>query len=688
MFSMTIKMKILAIIFCLLCSFNLFAQNNKHFERANDYYERFDYLKAIQFYEMAAEKDPTNPEISFKIGMSYRSIGDLVSSGIWFEKAIKNGHTNSICSLYLAEAKKADGKYADAIHYYKMYSDKMPKDSRAINHLRDTSYYHQLLRTNPDIQIKNLGVNDDGPAFGVTSFEDKFIFSSPAEEGVSIKESGIWTEMPYLDLFVGEKGAGNELVNIQPLEGIINSRFHDGPASFDPTNKILYITRNNIVDGKPLRDNTGTVNLKIYQAKRENAQWTDLQELGFNSDEFSNAHPCVTYDGTALFFISNRPGGFGGTDIYKCLRLPNGTWDKPQNLGNSLNTPGNEMFPYIHTDGTLYFASDGHAGLGGLDMFNTTPLPGSNDYSMPINPGSPINTCYDDFGMMFEANTNQGYFSSNRDGGIGNDDIFWFEDKSTQPQSIFASIKGEISKNNPVKILCYEKGSDEATDMLLTKAGIVQFKAEPGKTYLLIADNGETLPLTEYKVPANSSDLIHDLGEFIIPAKSDLAQTPDLNPKVESIKKPDLPKTEPVKEPVLTVEKPVDPTVSEYTTSDLLERKKLKNIYFDYNKSDVRADAVVTLNEIIRILKDSSEYRLEIRAHADKRGSVDYNRELSKRRAEEARKYLLSRGISDSKIVINWYGATEQIEANKNETLSEEQIYQLNRRAEFRIIVD
>jgi outer membrane protein OmpA-like peptidoglycan-associated protein/tetratricopeptide (TPR) repeat protein len=685
-------MKQFLLFILLLTPVILLAQKNKPLERANEYFEKFDYARAIYFYEIAEEKDPENSEICYKAGMSYRAIGDLSGSTSWFQNAIARNHSNPLCHLYLAEALKSTGNYELAISSYQNYAAKVPSDVRAINHLKDLKYYNKLLQLNKDVEIKNLGADDDEPSFGITAFDNKYIFSAPGEQGTSVKENGIWTEMPYLDLFVAEKSADNELINVEPIESIINTRFHDGPATYHQQKGILYITRNNIVNGKAVRDNTGTVNLKIFEAKRENASWTNIKELPFNSDEYSNAHPCVSYDGNWLYFISNRPGGSGGTDIYRCPLLPDGSWGKPENLGKTINTPGNEMFPYPHSDGTLYFASDGHAGLGGLDIFKSNPL-ANNLFASPLNPGAPFNSSNDDFGIMYDANASTGFFSTNRSGGIGNDDIYWFNDNSIYPSTIFANINGDISEKNPVKILQYTKGNDTPEIKTLLAPGKVEFDALPGSSIMLLMEYGESLPLTEFSVPTIDTKTTYDLGTYTVPPRFDIAQNPEPELKTEPEKNPVKEEKPEVITPVVK-EQPVTEEEVNYTTSELLAEYNLSNIYFDYNKSEIRSDARNTLEQIVKILNDQPSYRLEIRAHTDNRGSVEYNRELSRRRAIAAKEYLLLKGVPEKKIIINWFGATEQIvdqtkaTPNGNVKLSQEEIFQLNRRAEFRIIVD
>jgi len=678
------------LLFICLClwSASFQAQADKLEEKADIYLNAFDYGTAIYYYEKSLEKFPDNPEVLRKTGLCYRSLGDLPASGDWLSKAIAQGSQHPLNYLYLAESLKSKGRYEEALQAYRQYGEKAPGDSRAARHTSKSDYYKKLLVPAEEVTIKSLGLNDDKPAFGVTSFENEYIFSSPGENGVSIKEETIWTEMPYLDLFVGSKGNNNEIVNVRPMESSINSRFHDGPASYDANTKTLFITRNNVVNGKPVRDNTGTVNLKIFQAKRENASWQDLLELPFNSDEYSNAHPCISYDGSTLYFISNRPGGFGGTDIYKSYRTPEGAWTKPENLGKEINTEGNEMFPYIHTDGVLYFASEGHAGLGGLDIFISRPL--KDGWDMPENLGAPINTTFDDFGIMFDRFGETGYFSSNRNNGTRNDDIYWVQDLRNRSQLLVAHFDGtfqsDVFQSDVLPVLIVNDVTGGKTQSYpLAKPGSVEFRGRPGHTYTLtLTDGTGQKEISSYSVPDIIESPTKVLGNFIV--ESVKAEDPGSTVQGE----PEKPKDQTDTADTGKTDNPKDENPGEkekeYITTDFLETLQLNNVYFGYNSSDLDAEAISTLNELVKVLNQQAKMRVEIRAHTDSRGNVAYNQELSRKRAEAARDYLIAKGIGVNRLVMNWFGES-QLEVQCPDGVDcDEYKHRLNRRAEFRAI--
>jgi len=658
------------------------AQSNKNAERGDKFFEAFDYIKAIYFYELSYDKDATDSHTTRQLGLCYRAIGDLKSSTEWFEKTLLMDKSQATDMLYLAEALKCNGRYPQALEWYRKYAEKVPGDSRAEKHLSNPEYYKALAEKNEEVSIRSLGLNDDQPAFGIASFENEYIFSSPGIAGFGVQEKSTWNDLPYLDIYVGEKGSSHELVNIRPIDGAINTRFHDGPATYDANSKTIYVTRNNVLNGKPVRDLTGTVNLKIYEAKRVDGDWEDVKELPFNSDEFSNAHPCMSFDGKDLYFISNRPGGFGGTDLYKCSRNGEG-WAAPVNLGSTINTEGNEMFPYLFNDGTLYFCSDGHAGLGGLDVFRTISNEGK--WTAVQNLASPYNTEYDDFGIIYNKDGSTGYFSSNRGGGVGNDDLFWFEDNSKASQLLTGIVKGvdQAPGQAYIRVFNPENGSQELVP--IAKNGAFSFEADVASNYeLYYKDQNTDKLLKTHSVPANPKERSVNLGSLVAYESNDSVaehQEPVSN-ESETVESPVTDKPSPEKP---TTETKVEAEVN-YTTSDMLEDLKLNNVYFDYNSASIRQDAEKTMGEVVRIMKEHPKYRIEISAHTDNRGTGTYNELLSRKRAEATRAYLKKNGIDEQRIVMNWFGETQQAIDCPNEENCEEYIYQMNRRAEFKII--
>jgi len=651
--------------FALISIFSVSAQK-KAIAKADKLFEQLDYREAIYYFEIGLQKNAQDPYLNRQVGLSHRLLGQQAESLEWFEKAYAHDKSKSTDLLYMAEALKSQQRYGEAIQRYEEYAKLNPNDSRAQRHLKDDKYFMDLNKSGNVFNIRRLDLNDDYPAFGVSRMDEGYLFSSsgPAEK-FGAKEKSVFTEQPYLDLYVGDKNEKDEIVNVRPIEGTINSKFHDGPATYDRHSGAIYVTRNNLVNGKPTKDKTGTIHLKIYEAKREKGAWTEVIELPFNSDDYSNAHPCMSNDGGYLYFVSNRPGGYGGTDIYRVTKTTQG-WGKAENLGSAINTEGNEMFPFSHSDGSLFFSSDGHAGLGGLDVFQTTEKTGQ--WSEPENVGKPVNTYRDDFAMFYDFEKNTGYFSSNREGRAG-DDIYWFEDLR-EKSAILEGLVVYVGSNKPVADtkLVY---SYEGKQPLVSKTDANgRFKIELGPNENAQVD---AMPDTRTVTLVNGLSLKspRDLGTFFITELEPVAV-------VEEPKK---------NEPAPVEEKNKDEKGNEYTRTDLLANLKLNNIYFDYNSSEIKAESRETMKSVLKIMNENPGYRLEIAAHTDARGTSDYNEKLSRQRAENARQYLIKQGLSKERIVMNWYGKSKlEIDCPPGADC-DELVHKANRRAEFKVIV-
>jgi len=657
---------IAALILCILFATPVAAQKkNKAQIKADKLFELLDFREAIYYYQVALKKRPNNADINRQIGLSYRLLGQMAESLEWFEKARANDNSKPVDLLYMAEGLKAQQRYGEAVLRYGEYAKLVPGDSRAQRHLRDDKYFMDLNKAGNVFNIRKLDLNDEYPAFGVSQMDQGYLFSSSGpSEKFGAKEKSVFTEQPYLDLYVGDKNEKDEIINVRPIEGAINSKFHDGPATYDRLSGTIFVTRNNVVNGKPVRDKTGTINLKIYAAKRDKAVWTNIEELPFNSEDFSNAHPCMSFDGQYLYFVSNRPGGYGGTDIYRSKKITAG-WEKPQNLGSDINTEGNEMFPFSHPEGWLFFSSDGHAGLGGLDVFQSMESP--DRWSEPENVGKPVNTHMDDFAIFYDHEKNTGYFSSNRDGKAG-DDIYWFEDLRVKPVVLegMVAYRGSEKPVGNAKMI-YKFSGKQPQIAIADEAG--RFRIEIEKTDVAtieILQEDKTNILVS-GLTVNSSK---NLGVFYIDEAPEVAIT------VTPVKDP----------PLYTEEKNVDEKGVEYTTIDLLANLKLNNIYFDYNSAEVKFESKEIMKSVLTIMKENPGFRLEIAAHTDARGSSDYNQKLSRQRAENAKDYLIKQGLSSERIVMNWFGKSKlEIDCPPGADC-DELIHKANRRAEFKVI--
>jgi len=476
--------------------------------------ETFAFDKAIESYQSAYENDSENSRISRKIADAYRRSGDLPSSTEWYGRTLELDSTRKEDMLYYAEALKTVEQYDESLIWYGKYNSLQPEDDRATSHLVSSEYVEELTEDSVMFIVKKLDFNNRKPAFGVTKYQEKLVFSATGLEGQKNNKTNPWNDMPYLDVYQANIDDNNEAVDIEPINEI-NSKYNDGPAHFDEVSQTMLITRNNMKRGKPVKDKTGAVNLKIYTSKNVDGKWSEIEELPFNSDDYSTGHPTVTKDGQYLYFASNRPGGLGGTDIYVSEKI-NDTWGHPENLGDMVNTKGDELFPYVDDTGVLYFSSTGHLGLGGMDIFKIN-LDSLKKHT-PENLGYPLNSAKDDFSLVFEKTNESGYFCSNREKGFS-DDIFYFEINNTIQKVYAGRIVSSISEKSlaGTELIVRNLTSGEEISLILDENGGFEFDAEAGVTYELAYQKEDVEEILAVKTVEDVVDLEYEnLGIFTI----------------------------------------------------------------------------------------------------------------------------------------------------------------------------
>ena len=455
---------------------NVFAQQGK----ADRYFEELAYSKAIKYYKKAYKKDIENQLIVKRLAESYRLIQNLDEAEIWYAKLVDFADPDPFDIYYYAQVLKSLRNYEEALIWIEKYY-RLTGNEWAKKHLSDMNYHIRLSENLHGCQIINMATNSEEADFGPSFYKDYIIFASSRRSEESTDFVYSWDENPYLELYESEIRDDGELFNTQVLTTNKKSNYHEGPASFSSTENIIYFTRNSWTNsGDTLVEN----NLKIFKATIEDGEWIDVESLSFNSDDYSCGHPTITSDGNRLYFISNKPDGFGGTDIYYSDK--NGDdWSEPVNVGYNINTIGNEMFPFIHENGTLYFASDGHLGLGGLDIFSA--YKDSTEVYIVENLGAPINSSRDDFGYIVDKDETKGYFSSNRPGGQGDDDIYWFKREKLK---LIGSVKDILDERllNEVEVILANSEGVKLDSYITTEIGEFEFKIAYNKDYKLLVD--------------------------------------------------------------------------------------------------------------------------------------------------------------------------------------------------------
>ena len=427
----------------LLFAASLSAQTAK-LERAQRSMKELNYVGAIEILnQILAHGDNAGAKIA--LAECYRKISDPQNAEFLYGQVVRLPEAQPIHFLYYGEMLQRNGKCDLAREWYAKFAEAVPEDVRGQYQTKACDYEAELKTKSEGIyEVKRTEFNSNLDDFGAAFYKDGIIFASERDKGSAVKRNHCWTGEPFLDLyFIPIKNCGSDVKTGRPekFTSDINSKYHDAVVTFTKDQSTIFFTRNNYAKGKTGADDAGIIRLKIYTAKKKGNGFGTEESLPFNSDEYSNAHPAVTADGTKLYFASDMPGGFGGMDLY-VSELENGRWGPPMNLGPGINTEGNELFPFIHSSGRLYFSSDGHLGLGGIDNFYVDSR-GDGQWTAPENPGAPINTVDDDFGMMLNDEGTCGFFSSDRQGGSGRDDIYSFT-KTATPVKIY--VFDEVTK--------------------------------------------------------------------------------------------------------------------------------------------------------------------------------------------------------------------------------------------------
>jgi outer membrane protein OmpA-like peptidoglycan-associated protein/tetratricopeptide (TPR) repeat protein len=710
---------------------------------AGDYYfKQFDYIKAIAFYKRALKKDQANLHVLQKLADSYRLIDNWVDAETYYAQLVTMDKADPIDKLYYAEALRANQKYADAKVYYKLYSDVAPTDNSVKDRLLGIDKVEELSKDNGLYQVQNLDINSKYSDFGVSLYKDTGIFfcSNRFEEAV-IKHKDDWTHASFLQIYqaykddsTGKMTKSTLMAGHQP-----DKKFHEGVTSYNDKLGELYFDRSNYNGRRAFYAADKTVKLKIYRVGwlPDSKRWADeaVEAVPFNDKEYSVCHPAITKDGKTMYFASDKPGGYGGVDLYVTTREIGGAWSIPVNLGPKINTSGNDMFPFIADDGTLYFSSDGHEGLGGLDIYSTTQVKTdakSMNWTEPVNLGYPINTNSDDFEYVIASDNNHGYFVSNRPGGHGDDDIYSFTKKGVRICGIVYDaatglpiegaavvMKQEDVQKGDAKTgkdgdFCFPAVEDirykfsaskdgytpnEVTVDVKKKNDLVKIPLTAGATINLevtVLDKKTREPIEEAKIKL--TNLTTHKDEFCTANKDGKCTfnlDPETNYRLEASKETGDPETKylTVTGTQSTVGKKAPLTL--YSVLELERVKKgvaikIENIYYDLDKWYIRPDAAKELDKLVKIMKDNPTLSIELSSHTDCRATIKYNQQLSSKRAEAAVKYLESQGVDGNRMIAAGYGESRLVnkcacEGTYVVPCTEEE-HQENRRTEFKIL--
>lgn len=642
-------MKIKNNIYCLFivaASIQGFSQKAK-LANADKKYERFSYVDAIATYERVAEKGYKDESMFQKLGNAYYFNAELEKAAKWYEELFAINPNQEPEYLYrYSQTLKSIGDYAKADLMLDKFNKKSGNDSRAKLFETNKNYLEVIQSNSGRFNISDAGVNSEFSDFGSALFDNKLVFASSRFVG-SAKRVFEWTNHAFTNLYGAEFSSKGNLEEPKRFDNRINSKFHESTPVFTRDGKTMYFTRNNFINGKEARDNNKVTLLKVYKATFEDGEWGDITELPFNSDQYSVAHPMLSPDDKTLYFASNMPGTLGQSDLFKVTINADGSFTTPVNLGAVINTEGRETFPFISDENELYFASDGRPGLGGLDVF-ATRINKDQTFSEVLNVGAPVNGPQDDFAFLIDSKSRNGFFTSNRDGGKGYDDIYKFtETRRLICEQILAGIITDKETNLPLpntKVSLFDGKFTYLNESITDENGKYSFEVECGKTYYL---RGEKL---DYETKENNVTIAKMNGETNLS---------------------------------LALEKRIKPVE---LGTDLAKTINIPMIYFDLDKSFIRKDAAFELEKILDIMKQFPAMKVDIRSHTDSRQTSEYNSALSNRRAKATKDWLVKNGIEMSRLTAKGYGES-QLKNNCSDGVEcSEEEHQDNRRSEFIVI--
>ncbi|MBA9079654.1 OmpA family protein [Rufibacter quisquiliarum] len=641
--------------FLLLSSIAVLAQKQQKI--ADTHYQKLEFALAIEAYKKVLQtQEPTLPIIA-RIADSYRRLNNSKEAEFWYAQMMAFPDYDPQSLKHYADAARMNGNYEKAKNLYLTYAEQVPSATPEAMQLIATSVNAQLWMGNPQpFRVEKApGLNSENSDFSPALFQDGLVFTSDRVDSKNNKNVLGWTGRPNSILYYSKKEAAG-FSPATPLPSPIHSDHQNGSAAFSPDGNTIYFTRINQLKKQGKSVNTDpfswvkfsvpeNVNrLEIFISQRKGNGWSEPQPFPYNNPgTYSIGHPAVSKSGDTLYFSSDMPGTLGESDIFYSVRESDNSWSKPVNLGAGINTPGKEVFPVVAPSGKLYFSSEGHQGMGGLDIFSAA---GSGTVWKKVqNLKYPLNSPGDDFGIVFET-TDAGYLSSNRESSDGTDDIYTF-----QYQPIPCKLAGR---------------SFEKTE---TRPGVYE-EIPVGNVLLQLYLPNDSVVATTYSDAAGNFtfDILDGVTYSIKATKPDyLTRSAAVTPTCESI---------------------VDMVRLGLALNRSAPNKPIlvENIYYDLNKSDIRPEAALELDKLVQTLKDNPKISIELSSHTDSRQTAAYNKILSQLRAQTAVNYIISKGIDATRVVAKGYGETKLLNRCKDGVPCSEEEHQVNRRTEFKIL--
>ncbi|HRG60248.1 MAG TPA: OmpA family protein [Bacteroidia bacterium] len=708
--------------------------------RANKLFNSYAYKDAAALYEMELKKNAKNYVALKNVATCYRKMNDMLNAEKWYAKVVENESADPESYLFYAQALEFNGKIDDAKVYYKKFTASANMDKRGERKMKSLDAMASFYTDSVYYKINPVSFNTSGSDYGITYCKEGLTFATSGIQNSFVKSEFKWNNEAFSDLYLVRMFDERDSVfaPAKSLSDNVNSKYNEGPACYDSEGRTLAFTRNGYLNGKAIAGKDKTNYLQIYIATDKMHDWKNIKPFNQNSNSYSVCHPAFSSDGKSMYFVSDMPGGYGGTDIY-ISKYDNGKWGEPTNMGVSINTEGNELFPTVLRDSILYFASNGKGGLGGLDIFSAQ-INGEKVKEV-VNMGYPINTAYDDFGLIYNKSKRIGFFSSNRPGGKGKDDIYRFTYSKPDFQLKLMVVDSETKKGlKKAKVKLYDSKNKLLQEVETDDEGAFITPIDMDANYSVSVSNTKYFDQAQpfdtkgvkgfeklVEVPmfkdlgfnlvgkitdSESKSTMEGVAITILDAKSgadvyagktnaggdfqknlsnySLNQMVNYEIKLEKpgyIAKTIYYSKQLTKSGDVNLNDDINLSMEKLKVgTDIGKVFNLNPIYFDSGKSDIREDAEVELNKIVKALEDNPTIVIEIGSHTDSRSAAKANIALSDKRAKATVDYIISRGIDKSRLSGKGYGESKLVNKCKDGVKCTEEEHQQNRRTEFRIV--
>jgi len=624
-------------------------EENKIPKYLESYIEDENYIQALADFQAELQENPNAGDVNFFAAESYRKLGRIKEALPYYQKAREVGYTNENLEINYALALKANGQYDEALElledYYQLADAEIYKEraQQEINNLKKLDTIRLYVR-DLDLQLLNE-INTENAEYSPSYYEGDLYYVSNSEPETFARYNVPFSQINRAKL----NGMRIEEGTARSLPGTFNEmNINEGSITFSPDGSMAIFAKGNSNDKK------GRRSVDLFMSRNNNGQWTKPVSMPINSPDSWDTSPAFNNAGNTIYFSSDRPGGYGGADIYRATLNARGRWSDVTNMGPEINTAGDEVFPYVSPDNKLFFASNGHAGFGQLDLFEAVNRGGTVTVK---NLGPSFNTTDDDFGLIYTDFPFEGFFTSNREGGAGGDDIYSFVDNSSDLKKITYVLNGTTYQRDEdsvqtilgnVNVKLMDENGNLVDDIISSRAGSFSFPVQPEKEYILIGDKENFF---------TERSIFTTMGETV----------------------PQEALVERFTEKVFIAEVTLDPII-------LNKAIVIPNIYYDLDKDNIRPDAATQLDKLVVLLADNPNISIELSSHTDSRAEDDYNQDLSQRRAQSAVNYIVSQGISRSRLVAKGYGESQLLNGCVNDVPCTEDQHQENRRTEFKVI--